>query len=194
MTELDRRQFVSTLVCTAAGVAMPPGAPSLVASQMEVARHAYCRWQAAFDLWRTCNRLFEVVEVATETGVLERFIPTAPTLVYSEARDMAQDAIETVLMTKPLNEGDDAIIMDALDLYAEIAPSSFAMTTARDMFTPERFQNYPLTNIRHCLLTDPDEDFEKTGIPGFLKVMRDSEVSLIDGRRKARTRAQSRSA
>ena len=62
--------------------------------------------------------------------------------------------------------------MMALDAYEEIHPSAFAMQTARDLFTPRRYQTYAHARLRHYLLTDPDEDFAKTGMPGFLRVMR----------------------
>lgn len=172
MDQLDRRDVLSTLVCAAACVALPSGGKDVLTDRMEIAREAVERWRAAFDLWKTCRNSYEVVEIATSEGVREEFIPTAPTLLYDEVRDRAQAAVEAVLMTPPENDSDDAAIMDALDLYAEIAPSAFALMTARDLFTPRRYQTYPLAQIRHWLLTDPEEDFEKTGMPAFLKTMR----------------------
>lgn len=84
----------------------------------------------------------------------------------------ARDCVERAFATACVSVDDEDAVMIALDAYEDIHPSAFAMQTARDLFTPRRHQTYPLDRLRHWLLTDPDEDFAKTGMPGFLQEMR----------------------
>jgi hypothetical protein len=81
-----------------------------------------------------------------------------------------------VFTTRPADARDEEMVMEGLDAYDKIAGSSFARQTARDLFTPERFQTYPLQNIRKALLTDPADVFEKTGMPEFLRELREAPL------------------
>lgn len=94
---------------------------------------------------------------------------------YYMAKRRAQAAAERAFMTQPACEVEDDAIMQAFELYARIAPSAFAVQTARDLFTPRRYQNCEpesFDNIREGLLTDPDEMFAKSPVPEFLWEMR----------------------
>lgn len=84
----------------------------------------------------------------------------------------ARDCVEKVFSTPCAFIDDEDAVMIALDAYEDIHPSAFAMQTARDLFTPRAHQSYSRERLRHWLLTDPDEDFAKTGMPWFLREMR----------------------
>ena len=84
----------------------------------------------------------------------------------------ARNCVERVFVTPIEGSDDEDAVMTALDAYEEIHPSAFAMQTARDLFTPRAHQTYSRDRLRHWLLTDPEEDFAKTGMPWFLAEMR----------------------
>lgn len=81
----------------------------------------------------------------------------------------ARNCVEKVFASPCASVDDEGAVMMALDAYEDIHPSAFAMQTARDLFTPRRHQTYSRERLRHWLLNDPDEDFAKTGMPGFLR-------------------------
>lgn len=132
-------------------------------------------------------RLFDVASLRLErdyarykaVGLTDRddfwdwYEAQSSTKAYRIALKQVQDAVEAALMTPPVSPEEEDAIMEALEVYKDIAPSFFALQTACDLFTPSRHQTYPLDRLRHWLLTDPEEDFEKTGMPGFLKIMRE---------------------
>lgn len=92
--------------------------------------------------------------------------------VVRHARECVEAAFTTPISCA---DDEDAVIL-ALDAYEEIHSSAFSMQTARDLFTPRAHQTYPRDRLRHWLLTDPDEDFVKTGMPGFLRVARQQHM------------------
>jgi hypothetical protein len=102
---------------------------------------------------------------------LSAFKETTDPLQY-DAVAHARTCVELVFMTPTCCAGDEAGVMMALDAYEDIYPYAFAMQTARDLFTPRRYQTYSRERLRHWLLTDPDEEFVKSGMPGFLREMR----------------------
>lgn len=105
-------------------------------------------------------------------------LEVAPKALESDAVAYARDCVENALLTPTACAADEDAVLMALDAYEEIHPSAFAMQTARDLFTPRRYQTYPLARLRHWLLTDPDEDFAKSGMPGFLRTMRERHRAL----------------
>ncbi len=89
----------------------------------------------------------------------------------------ARDCVEAAFMTPCASAADEDAVMMALDAYEKIYPNAFAMQSARDLFTPRQYQTYPLDRLRHWLLTDPDEDFAKSGMPAFLRRLREGAAA-----------------
>lgn len=178
MKSLNRRQFVSfaavSLMAPAAFIKTFEQGSALFAARRTMLQ-ALAIFDNAFTQWRATWNASEARGMINQDGFSEWFDAQPTTLAYNAARDRAFEAVEAVFMSDPQTELEEDIVMEALEAYAQIAPSSFALQTARDLFTPIRFQKYPLERLRHWLLTDPEEDFEKTGMPRFLREMRSKQ-------------------
>lgn len=122
---------------------------------------------------------YEGAELVSQDGFWPWYKTQRSTILYDRAIQDARNAVEAAFMTPTYSSRDEDAVMEALTAYEEIHPSAFWMQTARDLFTPLRFQTYPLERIRHWLLTDPEEDFEKTGMPGFLRAVRAKQNHLL---------------
>lgn len=168
MRNYDRRNALLLAGGAAVASLMPQVAHATMVDRLRAAQIALKVWRAAFERWRVCERPFDVVEVATNDGIYEEFLPRPPTLNYYAARDRAREAVEAAFMTTPQSVDDEVMVMSALDLYREVAPSAFALQTARDLFTPKQFQTYPHKSDRDWLLNEPDETFAKAPVPDFL--------------------------
>lgn len=146
----DRRQFMAMTVCASLAFIAPvfSGIPTLPSYSPIMAERI-----------RAMRDALAALEVATDA-------------LQGDAVGHARDCVENAFMTPSACAADEDAIMIALDAYEEIHPSAFAMQTARDLFTPRRYRTYALDRLRHWLLTDPDEDFAKSGMPGFLREMR----------------------
>ncbi len=157
MTTTDRRKFV-VMTAVAALAFFVPTATSGLPVQNSLSPIMAARIRAMRDA-------FAALKVATDA-------------LQSDAVGRARDCVENVFGTPTACAADEDAVMLALDAYEQIHPSAFAMQTARDLFTPRRHQSYPLDRLRHWLLTDPDEDFVKSGMPGFLRTMRTRHRAL----------------
>jgi len=143
MAIIDRRQFVTMSAGVALASILPSPGPSVFSPIMAA-------------------RITAMHDAMTA-------LTSAPD---ASAVQHARDCVEAAFMTPTSCAGDEDAVMLALDAYEEIHPSAFWMQTARDLFTPGRHQTYSRDRLRHWLLTDPDEDFIKTGMPGFLRAAR----------------------
>jgi hypothetical protein len=152
----DRRQFMAMTVCASLAFIAPvfSGTPTLPSCSPIMA----ARIRAMCDAMAALKTVADPLE-----GDLLRH---------------ARDCVENAFMTPTICAADEDALMVALDAYEEIHPSAFAMQTARDLFTPRRYQTYSRERLRHWLLTDPEEEFAKSGMPGFLREMRERHRAL----------------
>ena len=158
MTTIDRRKFVAMTACAALASIVPTATgPVPVPSSLSPIMAARIR---------TMHDAMAALEAVTGG------VPSDDVVCY------ARHCVEQAFATPSACVEDEDGVMLALDAYEKIHPSAFAMQTARDLFTPRRHQTYPLDRLRHWLLTDPDEDFSKTGMPGFLQKMRARQRAL----------------
>jgi len=179
---IDRRRFFSLT----AGLAVAPTIPAALqiaglsvamAGSLRAMNEAMTLLESASDRWRSDYKLYGAAGLHDREGFWDWYKAQPSTIVYDDAVQRARDAVERAFMTKTASYQDEDAVMLALAAYAEIAASSFAVQTARDLNTPQRFQTYPLDRLRHALLTDPDEDFVKSGMPGFLRRLRENRAA-----------------
>jgi hypothetical protein len=185
MPIIDRRHFLAGIAVAGLSVTCT-GICSVYTSmdeRMQALRLAMSDYEAASLSRARFYARCEQAGALENDGFWDWFVKQPVIRNYHAAGQRAQEAAEAAFATTPLSMGDEDAVVEALDIYAQIAPSAFALQTARDLFTPKRFQTYPLDNLRNALLTDPDEMFEKSGMPGFLKVMRQdrTKMSLVSG-------------
>ena len=175
---IDRREFLlqSAVLClTAVPSAAAFGLPCL-GDKVALMRIAMAEHAAAFSFrnafWSHC----ELSGAFEQDGFWEMYESHPLVIRWRSTLQTAQESAERVFTTPPADARDEEMVMEGLDAYDKIAGSSFARQTARDLFTPERFQTYPLQNIRKALLTDPADVFEKTGMPEFLRELREAPL------------------
>lgn len=171
MPQFSRRAFTKMAACIAvipAGSAYSPA----MARAVEAMRDNLIALDAAQMRWSRDRCAYERAGLYEQDAFWSWYKSQPSTLAYEDAVANARDAVERVFLTPQSFRDDEDAVLEALHAYEEIHPSSFWMQTARDLFTPRRHRTYSQDHIRHWLLTDPEEDFEKTGMPGFLKVMR----------------------
>lgn len=175
MPDIDRRGFLTAGAALAATLSVPflKGLPS---PMMAEALRDIDQAIQAFETARAAKvrdwARYEAALLLDGDGFWEWYMQRDTTRRYYAAWTHARAVIERAFMLPVETMDDEDALMKVLDLYAQISGSSFATQTARDLFTPRRYQTYPHDRIRHWLLTDPEEDFEKTGMPGFLRQMR----------------------
>lgn len=155
MTTTDRRNFVMMTAGAALALIMRTGS---LAAQNALSPIMAARIRVMGDA---------LAELEVTTDALK-----------GDAVGHARDCVENAFMTPSACAADDDAIMMALDAYEQIHPSAFAMQTARDLFTPRRYRTYAHERLRHWLLTDPEEEFAKSGMPGFLQAMRERHRAL----------------
>lgn len=155
MTTTDRRNFVMMTARAALALIVPTGSlpvqnalSPIMAARIRAMRDALTALEVAMDA------------------------------LQGDAVGHARDCVENAFMTPSACAADEDAVLMALDAYEEIHPSAFAMQTARDLFTPLRYRTYAHERLRHWLLTDPEEEFAKSGMPGFLRTMRERHRSL----------------
>lgn len=129
---------------------------------LETARQA----QEAF--WQSC----ETIGLIEQDAFWDWYQVQPVRMAYRQALENALHTVQAAFMATTTSSADEDAVMDALSAYAQIAPSAFAIQSARDLFTPPRFQTYPHSRIREALLSDPDECFAKSPVPRFLHKMR----------------------
>lgn len=175
---ISRRHFVLTAGSAAAAPWLLPDAASAgrLDSVMERRMRDLKNAIRAFDeIAGIRQRLWDrraSLGMADADGCWEWYVARPESRAYYTAERRAQVAAERAFMTPPVSEAGEDAIMEALELYARIAPSAFAVQTARDLFTPGRFQAYSHDGERDWLLNAPDEAFEKSPVPAFLTRMR----------------------
>ena len=169
----DRRQFLQVASATLAVASLPTFVPTFgLSAKVRELRSAMAAFEAADGrreiFWTSCER----AGIATDDGFWDWYVEQPVVrAAYAALRDV-QTATESAFITPPQSHLDEDLIMQAMDVYELISPSAWAVQTARDLFTPARFQEYPLDGIREGLLTDPDEYFAKSPVPDFLWRMR----------------------
>jgi|GEM_PF-5802832 len=179
MPDIDRRGFLTAGAALAATLSLPllKGLPS---PMMAEALRDIDQAIQAFETARAAKvrdwARYEAALLLDGDGFWDWYMQRDTTQRYYAAWKQAQEVVEDTLMIPAKNPDDEDALMTVLDVYAQISGSSFATQTARDLFTPPRYQTFPHDRIRHWLLTDPDEDFEKTGMPAFLRRMRDDRL------------------
>lgn len=176
-THVTRRSFVTL----AAGAAVYPflarpawsGVRPLMASRLNAMHEAMAMLQRAGRaqdaFWQSC----EAAGLIERNAFWDWYQAQPVRVAYQQALERAWAAVEAAFMTVPDTHEDEDSVMHALASYELIAPSAFAMQSARDLFTPPRYQSYPHDAERAWLLTAPDEMFAKSPMPGFLLRMRD---------------------
>lgn len=182
MNEIDRRRFVAATTVSIASLSLPSLALAaitipVISGTMAESLRAMSDAMAALErTGRAQDAFWQSCEAA---GLIERdafwdWYQVRPVRVaYQQALERAWAAVEAAFMTMPETHEDEDGVMHALASYEQIAPSAFAMQSARDLFTPPRYQSYPHDAERAWLLTAPDEMFTKSPMPGFLRRMRD---------------------
>lgn len=173
---IDRRRAVAL----AAGAFLSPvladpswsGVGPAMTSRLAAMREAMAgleRARHAHDVFWTCC---EAAGAFEHDGAWDWYQAQPVRVAYRRALERAWSAVEAAFMTVPVTPADEDGVMQALATYEPIAPSAFAMQSARDLFTPPRFQSYPHEPLRRWLLSEPDETFAKSPMPGFLLRMR----------------------
>jgi len=182
MHRIDRREFVTMTATAGMSAAFLPLWPTLnaqMAARIHAMRDALLVLDDAGNQQRADWSRYEGAGLVSQDGFWSWYKTQRSTVLYDRAIQDARNAVEEAFMTPTYSSRDEDAVMEALNAYEEIHPSAFWMQTARDLFTPLRFQTYPLEHIRHWLLTDPEEDFEKTGMPGFLRAVRAKQDNLL---------------
>ncbi|EKS35371.1 hypothetical protein [Afipia clevelandensis] len=156
MTNIDRRSFGMA----AAGAVFALHSAAFSASARSVSTMA----SKVADM-RHAMKLFEIAFKGDEYGNS-----------YQATVEHAVDAVEAVFTTPPASADEDDAVIEALEAYRQVAPSWFSLQTAHDLFTPARYRSYALDRLRDGLLSDPDEEFVKSGMPWFLKAMRQGQI------------------
>lgn len=176
----NRREFIVAAPVGAVAL-ITSGAPSLgnyaglsctLATRLAAMRGALAVLEAASQsqeaFWQSC----ETIGLIEQDAFWDWYQVQPVRMAYRQALENALHTVEAAFMATTTSSADEEVVMDALSAYEQIAPSAFAMQCARDLFTPQRFQTYPLSRMREALLSDPDECFAKSPVPGFLHRMR----------------------
>lgn len=181
MVHLDRRAFVGLAAGTTVAALLPWPATDLspaMSANFATMRDAMAALEVATHRQRTFWCAYVEAGLIAQDGFWDWYQGQPVSVAYRNALDHARFAVEAAFATSPGTPADEDAVMKALDAYEEIYPYAFAMQTARDLFTPRRYQTYPLDRMRHWLLTDPDEDFAKSGMPPFLRTLRDTRLTV----------------
>lgn len=189
MSGLDRRKFLGVaasavltpaLPVTAWGMMQPAGLSPVMATRLHTMREALAEFDIAARKADALWANFKDAGLIGEDTFQHWYKAQPSTIAHDAALARGCAAVEAVFMTPPETMPDDDAVMEAFEAYAEVAPSAFAIQTARDLFTPYRHQQSPAAFhvIRDGLLTDPDEAFAKSDMPWFLKAIREQHRRL----------------
>jgi hypothetical protein len=182
MINIDRRDFLIAGAALGVSLAVPSIrvglSPAMTAAMRDIERTMGLLKIAQADKARDWVR-YETAGLLEGEGFWDWYMQQDSTRTYYAAWKQAQDLVEQSLMIPAETADDEDALIRALDIYAQISPSSFATQTARDLFTPRRHQAYSHDAGRVWLLTEPDDMFEKLPMPDFLKKMRQAQRTTI---------------
>lgn len=182
MAHLDRRGFVTLAV----GAAVTPllsglawsGLSTAMAARVDAMREAMAKLELVGRSHDAFRQSCDDMGLIARDGFWGWYQAQPVRVEFQQVLERARSEVEAAFMMRPETASDEDAVMMALAAYEEIHPSAFAMQTARDLFTPRRYQTCSRDRLRHWLLTDPDEYFVKSGMPGFLRTMRERHRAL----------------